>query len=117
MDPLTLLLITSLAGSALGIGYNAYTNYRDYNYQRNLQADIFGREDDAVQRRVKDLEAAGLNKNLAAGSAAQAGGVVSRSTTNDLNIGSLLDSVVAKNQIKMQQIETANKQKVRKGRI
>lgn len=48
-----------------------------FNYQRTLQNRIFGREDDAVQRRVRDLKAARLSPVLAAGSAARAGAPIS----------------------------------------
>lgn len=97
-----------VVGKLFGTGYNLYTNQRDYDYQRALQQQIFEREDTAVQRRMADLKAAGLNPNLAAGSAAQAGAVVSRSSTNDLNIGSMLDTVMAANQVKMQKQQTDN---------
>lgn len=90
---------------ALNTAYNLYTNKRDFDYQKALQQTIFDREDTAVQRRMNDLQAAGLNPNLAAGSAAGAGSVVSRSTTNDVNMGSALDTLMAKNQIKAQTIQ------------
>lgn len=45
-------------------------------YDRSLQQTIFNREDNAIQRRVGDLKAAGLSPILAAGSAAGAGAVV-----------------------------------------
>ena len=47
-----------------------------YDYERELQQDIFSREDTAVQRRALDLEAAGLSKTLAAGSGANAGAAI-----------------------------------------
>lgn len=72
--------IGALIGGGLGligdfINYGQQAEERDY--QRGLQEEIFAREDTAVQRRAADLEAAGLSRTLAAGSAAGSGAVVS----------------------------------------
>lgn len=65
---------------------NLFSNYKNYElqkanleYQKDLQNQIFAREDNATQRRVQDLIAAGLSPTLAAGSAAGAGSVISTS--------------------------------------
>lgn len=88
MDPLTIAgMVTGGANVGLGI-WNAITGQQtaednlnlqkeQFEYQKSLQQTMFSREDNAVQRRAADLEAAGLSKTLAAGGAAQAGPVVS----------------------------------------
>lgn len=72
-------VFSSIVGGLAGLGQSAI-NYdaqmQNLNYQKDLQKQIFAREDNAVQRRAEDLQNAGLSKTLAAGDAAGAGAVV-----------------------------------------
>lgn len=99
--------ISGLVGAGQSI-LNLINSERDRNYQQNLQQKIFEREDNAVQRRMEDLKAAGINPNLAAGSAASAGSVVGRSETPRQDLGSAMDAISAMNQIKQQRQATQN---------
>ena len=77
----------------LNTGANFYWQYKNYEYQKNLQNRIFNREDNAVQRRVADLKAAGLSPVLAAGSGADAGPVVSTKAPEFEGLGDLTNAL------------------------
>ncbi len=87
--------ILNPVSTGLGFVSNTVANGLNYKlqkdnlaYQKELQQTMFGREDNAVQRRVSDLRKAGLSPVLAAGSAASAGPVISTSApqrVSDLN--------------------------------
>lgn len=62
--------IAAVIGAVQG-AKNTAAQENNLAYQQRMQQEVFAREDNAVLRRAKDLEAAGLSKTLAAGSAAQ----------------------------------------------
>ncbi len=71
-------LIGALGGvTEAGLNYSAQVQNLDY--QKNLQKRIFQREDNAVSRRSRDLQNAGLSKTLAAGDGAGAGTAIQTS--------------------------------------
>ena len=72
----------SIGAAAVGLGAasglaNTYMQWQNLQYQKDLQKDIFAREDTSIARRVADLKASGLSPVLAAGQGAGTGGVVS----------------------------------------
>lgn len=93
---------------------NQYRN-EVFQYQKDIQQQIFEREDNAVQRRVKDLESAGMNKLLAGGEGAQASGLGMSTTaggeaptTNlgDMSItGQVLSAIDTKNRLQNSEVE------------
>lgn len=84
--------ITSVGSTLAGTVDSIIANKKNFDlqkenlaYQKDLQKEIFAREDSAVQRRVNDLVKAGLSPTLAAGSSAGAGSVVSTSAPQKRN--------------------------------
>lgn len=110
-------ILNGIAG-ALGVGagyvegaWNRRQQEKLFEYQKDLQNKIFEREDNAVQRRAADLQAAGLSKTLAAGSGAGAGSVVSAEAPQDDTMSRLLRGIgLARAKAEVQNIEsqTAN---------
>ena len=87
-------------GSNLLTGYLNYKNQKDtLHWQKDLQRDIFAREDTSIARRVADLKASGLSPVLAAGQGAGTGGTVSV-TPPQLNLGD--NAMVAMNLLKQE---------------
>lgn len=78
--------------------YNLWQQNRAYNTNLKLQREAWAREDTAVQRRVKDLQAAGLSPVLAAGSSAQSSGPIQASgpqLDKSNALSNILQSVIA----------------------
>ena len=84
-------IISGIGGIGIGIANsvsNAEINKKNYelqkdwqNYQKQLQREIFQREDNAIQRRASDIAAAGGNPAMAweSGNGASAGSIVDTS--------------------------------------
>lgn len=128
-------LLSSLVGGAMNLGSTIATNKsnekiasqnldfqkENLEYQKDLQQQIFEREDTAYQRKVNDLIAAGINPAVAAiGSGSAAGSVVStQALHNDMryqapqfNLGSAIDTLKSLKQIASieEQINVAKQQ-------
>lgn len=72
-----------------------------YEYSKNLQQEVFAREDNAAQRRASDLQAAGLSKTLASGSGAGAGAVVPTAAPQGQAPKKEVNQILAQNAIQL----------------
>ena len=97
-----------VAGAVQGLAnvgtdiYNLWQQDRAYNWNKEMQLKAWEREDNAVQRRVKDLRLAGLSPVLAAGSSAQASGPIQVSgpqLDKSNALGNVLQSILASKNI------------------
>lgn len=102
MNPLDLI------GNLFKTGYNIYQDQRDYNYQKNLQKELFERDDNAIQRRMLDAQKAGINPLFAIGSGV--GGVTSAGTISSKPL-SLDSNFFANQQLKSQEKQAMEQEK------
>lgn len=101
----------AVAGAVSGLGnvgigiYNAYQQAQNYKYQKNLQKQIFSREDSAIQRQVADAQAAGYNKFAVMGNNGAGAGSVVSTTAPQIDsgmAGSAVDAMSAMYQLGVQ---------------
>lgn len=89
-----------------GVG-NYFLQKENLDWQKSAQQTTWQREDTAVQRRAKDLEAAGLSKTLAAGGSAQTSGPISTTAPQFEGVGGGIDKAAMALNLMRQKAEIA----------
>lgn len=79
----------------IGQGNAAEAQAAQIEYMKKMQAETWRREDNAVQRRVQDLRAAGLSPTLAAGSAAGTSAPIQIGAEKPVDPGAAVQAAIA----------------------
>lgn len=107
----------ALAGFAQGQQNLAFQK-EQFAYQKELQKQIFEREDNSVQRRAADLQKAGLSKTLAAGDSANAGSVVNTTAPQNDTMARVIEGIsIAKAFSEAKQAEASASNEVKQGNL
>ena len=91
---MSLLLGAGAVLAGLGSLANFGLGMANYDYQKELQRSIFGREDTSIARRVADLKASGLSPVLAAGQGAGTGPIIS-TRPPEVDTSSIINGYIA----------------------
>lgn len=100
--------IGTVIGAGLGLVGGLFSGHKQYKidkarleWEKEAQKTTWQREDNAVQRRAADLNAAGMNRLLAAGSAAQASAPIHIDAPKYPDLSGIGNPLIAKAQIDM----------------
>lgn len=97
MNQENLINSAGVGGSLLSSALNYRSQRKTLEYQKGIQKQIFKREDNAMQRKVQDLEKAGLHRTLAAGAGSAAGNIAPvKAPQIDANASEITQNVLSK---------------------